>query len=103
MATKARKELVCIAQFTAKPGKEDELINSLHSLMEPTHKEKGCIRYELNQRDDDPRIVTFIEKWASKAVFDKHCSMPYIANYFQNVAPQLVEKQDVSIHTEILP
>jgi quinol monooxygenase YgiN len=100
---KSATELVCIAQFTAKEGQEDELIRSLHRLIEPTHRESGCIRYELNQQEDNPRVITFVEKWASREVFDSHCRMPYIEEYFQNVAPNLVETQSVKLHREILP
>ena len=59
---KIQSQVVCVAEFHAKPGKTDELIAALHALMEPTHEEPGCMRYELNQRADDPRWVTFIEK-----------------------------------------
>jgi len=103
MVKKAQKEIVCIAQFTAKEGKENELIKSLHVLMKPTHKEKGCIRYELNQGIENPRLITFVEKWASRKIFDKHCAMPYIEDYFENVAPKLVELQVVTLYKEILP
>jgi quinol monooxygenase YgiN len=102
MPKKAEREIVCIAQFTAKPSKEEELVAALHSLMTATHKEKGCIRYELNQNIDNPRVVTFVEKFASKEDFDLHCNMPYIKAYFEK-SPQWVESQSVTLHREILP
>jgi quinol monooxygenase YgiN len=102
MPKRAEKEIVCIAQFTAKPGKEDEFIAALHSLMAPTHKEKGCIRYELNQNIDNPRVITFIEKFASREDFDLHCSMSYIKAHFEK-SPQWVESQSITLHREILP
>jgi quinol monooxygenase YgiN len=100
---KADTELVCIARFTAREGREAELISSLHRLIEPTHREAGCVRYELNQQEDDPRVVTFVEKWASRDAFDAHCQMSYIKDYFENIAPNLVETQSVTLHREILP
>ena len=103
MPKKATKEIVCVAQFTAKPGRENQLVRSLHKLIKDTHQEEGCIRYELNQQIDDPRVVTFIEKWADKKTFDKHCAMPYITDYFNHVAPKLVKAQSVTLHREILP
>lgn len=103
MPKKATNEIVCVAQFTAKPGKQNQLVRSLHKLMKPTHKEKGCLRYELNQQINNPRIITFIEKWADQKVFDKHCAMPYIKDYFENVAPKLVKSQSVTLHKELLP
>lgn len=103
MPKKAKNEVVCIARFTAKSGKQNQLLRSLHQLMEPTHKEKGCIRYELNQQIDNPRVITLVEKWSNRKIFDKHCAMPYITNYFKHVAPKLVAGRSVGLHQEILP
>jgi len=103
MIRKDTTQVVCVAEFLAKPGKTDELIAALHVLMEPTHQEKGCLRYELNQRTDDPRWITFIEKWSDKPTFDKHCAMPYITHYFDDVRPNLVEDFVVKLYEEILP
>ena len=61
-----KTQVVCIAEFHAKEGKTDQLIAAMHPLVQPTHQEPGCIRYELNQRTDDPRWITYIEKWADK-------------------------------------
>jgi quinol monooxygenase YgiN len=82
--------------------KTNELVNFLRSLIPATHKEAGCIRYELNQNLDNPRIVTFVEKFASREAFDLHCSRPYIKGFFEK-APELVESQSVTLHREILP
>jgi quinol monooxygenase YgiN len=103
MAKKETTRVVCIAEFRAMEGKTEALIEALHVLMAPTHKEAGCIRYELNQRVDDPRWITFIEKWKDKKVFDRHCATPYITRFFNDVRPQLVEKFEVKIYEEILP
>jgi quinol monooxygenase YgiN len=103
MPKKDTIRVVCVAEFRAKEDKTDELMSALHRLMQPTHKESGCIRYELNQRVDDPRWISFIEKWADKKVFDEHCAMPYIKNYFDNVRPELVESFEVKLYQEVLP
>jgi len=103
MPNKETTRVVCVAEFYAKDGKTDDLISALHSLMNPTHKESGCLRYELNQRVDDPRWITFIEKWTDKKAFDEHCAMSYIKNYFDNVRPGLVENFEVKLYEEILP
>ena len=96
-------QVVCVAEFHAFPDKADALIAALHVLMKPTHKEAGCIRYELNQRVDDPRWITFVEKWKNQKVFDKHCATPYIKDYFDNQRPNLVESFEVKLYREILP
>jgi quinol monooxygenase YgiN len=103
MPQKDTTQVVCVAEFRAKEGKTEELLDALHRLMEPTHKEAGCIRYELNQRVDDPRWITFIEKWKDRKIFDEHCAMPYITDYFDNVRPGLVENFEVKLYQEVLP
>jgi quinol monooxygenase YgiN len=100
---KNKTQVVCVAEFRALEGKTDALIEALHILMKPTHKEAGCIRYELNQREDDPRWITFIEKWKDQKTFDEHCAMPYITRYFDEVRPKLVETYEVKLYREILP
>jgi quinol monooxygenase YgiN len=103
VATKQKTQVVCVAEHHALEGKEQALIEALHILIEPTLKEPGCIRYELNQREDEPRWITFVEKWKDQKSFDDHCAMPYIANYFNNVRPKLVERIEVKLYRELLP
>lgn len=103
MAHKETTQVVCVADFRAIEGKTDDLIAALHALIAPTHKEPGCLRYELNQREDDPRCITFIEKWKDRKVFDEHCALPYITHYFNDVRPALVETFEVKLYREILP
>jgi quinol monooxygenase YgiN len=103
MAKKNTVQVVCVAEFRAMPGKTEDLIAALHRLMEPTHKEPGCVRYELNQRSDDDRWITFVEKWKDREVFDRHCAMPYIKHFFDDVRPSLVETFEVKLYEEILP
>ena len=103
MPDKDKTQVVCVAEFFAKEGKERQLINALHLLMRPTHAEAGCIRYELNQRSDDPLGITFIEKWRDKKAFDDHCTTPYIAHFFNVVRPELVDRFEVKLYEEVLP
>jgi quinol monooxygenase YgiN len=103
MVTKESIELVCVAEFHAMEGKTEALIAALHALIKPTVAESGCLRYELNQRDDDPRWITFIEKWKNREVFDEHCATPYITHYFKDVRPGLVESFEVKIYHQLLP
>jgi quinol monooxygenase YgiN len=103
MIRKNTVQVVCVAEFLALEGKTDALIAALHSLIEATTKEPGCLRYELNQRVDDNRWITFVEKWKDQKSFDEHCRMPYITHYFEDVRPQLVEDFAVKLYQEILP
>jgi quinol monooxygenase YgiN len=95
--------VVCVAEFRAFEGKTVALVEALHSLIQPTLQEPGCIRYELNQDVEDARRITFIEKWSDREAFDTHCQTAYIKHYFDDVRPQLVENFVVRCYEEILP
>ncbi|MGB6690681.1 MAG: putative quinol monooxygenase [Terracidiphilus sp.] len=103
MHSKNTTQVVCVAEFRALEGKTEELIDALHVLIKPTHEEAGCLRYELNQRADDERGITFIEKWKDREAFDQHCVTSYIKHYFNEVRPSLVESFEVKLYHEILP
>ena len=81
-------EVVVVAHFTARPGRERELFDVLHSLLEPTRKEPACLRYELNQEVDNPRAFTFAEKFVNREAFE--------------ALPVLVEKQYIGLHRQVL-
>jgi quinol monooxygenase YgiN len=96
-------QLVCIARFIARDGEVDQLMESLHFLMAQTHQEGGCIRYELNRGIDNPKEITFIEKWFDQKTFDEHCAKKYIVDFFRDGQPRFVESFDVSMYKELLP
>jgi quinol monooxygenase YgiN len=102
MCEKNTTQLVCIAEFHAFEGKEQELLAALHFLMSPTRNEPGCLRYELNQGCDDRQKITFVEKWKDRAAFDQHCATSYISNFFNVIRPQLVEHFEVKLSHEVL-
>lgn len=47
-------EVVVVGSFKAQPGKEAEAVEVMEALVEPTHREEGCILYALHQGSDDP-------------------------------------------------
>jgi quinol monooxygenase YgiN len=94
-------QIVVIAHFTAKPRKEEELSTFLQGLVEPTRREPGCLRYELNQDRDEPATFSFVETFADREGFDAHCRMPYIEKLFETLKV-LVAEQYIGLHRQIL-
>lgn len=98
--------IYCTAEFKAKPGKEEELFKVLQALEIPTHKEKGCIQYKVMRKKENqyaPGVhygILFNEIWESIEIFEKHCNMPYITEFFEKECLSedgLVEKFNVNI------
>lgn len=97
-------ELYCVARFRAQAGKADELQQALTSLIADTHREAGCLLYQLTEEvpyegaNGEPWDCVFVERWASREAFDTHCAQPYIKEYFEQVAPALVAEADVRLY-----
>jgi len=51
-------EVVVVASFTAKDGREEEAERLLRGAIEPTHAESGCLLYALHRGTQDPRERT---------------------------------------------
>jgi quinol monooxygenase YgiN len=81
------KTTTIVATFQAKPGKEAELKKALINLVAPTHKEAGCINYDLHVSREDPAKFLFYENWTSKAHLDAHLQNTHI----QVLLPRLDE------------
>ncbi len=97
-----QQQIVCVASFLAKVGKAEQLIEALASLIPDTRREAGCIRYELNVSRDEPRRVTFVEKFVDIQAFDEHCAKDAIQHYFHQVMPDLVESFHVETYHQVI-
>ena len=74
------KHIVTVtATFEARPGKEAELKKALLSLVAPTHKEAGCLNYDLHVSPENPAKFLFHENWTSRELLDAHLKSPHIA------------------------
>ena len=74
----SKPTLRVVAQLVAFPNKVEELKSLLLSIIEPTRKEAGCIKYELLQNQAEPTDFTFIEEWESTALLDTHLGSTHI-------------------------
>ncbi len=67
-----------VAHLQAMPGCEDALRSVLESLVGPTRKEEGCLRYDLYVDLDSADKFTFVEEWESREAFVKHGQSEHI-------------------------
>jgi quinol monooxygenase YgiN len=95
-------EVVVVGSFTAEPGKEAEAEAAFRRLLEPTHGEDGCILYALHRGVDDPRRLTFIERWASREELEAHLASAHIAEALARLTELFGESGDITVY-EPLP
>src|SRR4051812_4514734 len=68
-----------VAHLHAGPGHEALFREVLEGFVEPTRREKGCLRYDLFFDAENPNQFTFIEEWVSREDLDRHGQSDHIA------------------------
>ncbi|MCW3706544.1 antibiotic biosynthesis monooxygenase [Burkholderia cenocepacia] len=96
------KELFILVGLKARPGKEDELRRDLVSVVEPSRKEDGNIRYELFVDRNDAGRFVFVEHWASIEQREKHHQESTHIQHFHANGVKNVEQTEFSFFLERL-
>jgi quinol monooxygenase YgiN len=65
------------ATLHVRPEKRAELLELLHSFIDRSRSEPGCIDYHFHVSDDDPNLFFFYENWQSRQDLDVHLGLPY--------------------------
>lgn len=94
------QQLTVIAKFKAKPGYTEQVRAQLRKLLDPTRKEKGCIKYDLHEDNDNLGIFVFYEIWESFELLEKHLSSEHIRK-FRTVLPDIIELAEVYKMTKL--
>ena len=61
-----------LGRVVALPDTVQALRSLLESLVEPTRRRDGCIRYDLTQNLADPTEFMFIQEWESESQLVAH-------------------------------
>lgn len=93
--------LTVIAEMVAKPGREDELRRQLLALVEPTHKDEGCVQYDLHRSTDEPARFVFVENWTSRECLDKHLATPHLQAFLKATPDLLAEPPRILTYERI--
>lgn len=80
-----------VAIATAEAGRESTLRSAQERLVADTVKEEGCLRFELNQSFDDPRILIFTETWANEAQWRAHMEGDAMRRFQASGAGRLIK------------
>ncbi len=82
-------DLHVVAVIKAKEGKEDVVREAMGSLMAPSRKDKGCIRYDLYEAQGAPGTFVNLEVWASQEDINAHLAQPHLGAAFANAGDAL--------------
>ncbi len=87
-----------IATFQAQPGREEELLEILTGLIEPTRAEAGCRMYRLWRNRADPTELTFVEEWASDEALAAHAKSEHISEARARYPELIVGELDLRLY-----
>ncbi len=90
-------QITVLAKVYAKPGCEAALAQTMKAVIQPTHGESGCIKYDFHQALEDPKAFVMIEKWESQAVLDLHLKTPYIQDLFKKLPDLLAKPIEIQV------
>lgn len=93
--------LIVTAIIRAKAGKVTDLKNALVAMVAPTHREAGCLSYELHQDLDDPATFVFHENWTSKAHLDAHLASPHLQAFRAQADGLLAEPPKIMLAKKV--
>lgn len=91
----AEDTLRVIARVRARPGKANELLSVLSSLVEPTRKEPGCLSYKLLQNNEDPTDLTLIEEWQSNTALESHFATKHFKDALTKLPNLVAAEPDI--------
>jgi len=94
-------EVAVVGSFKINPGKEDEALEAFTALVEPTHREDGCILYALHRGTDDPARLTFIERWESRELLDAHLESAHVAALLERADELWGDNGEITVYEAI--
>lgn len=81
---------VVAAQYYAKEGKEQEIIEILKKMIPISRAEPGCALYMVNQSPEDPRSLLLYEQYHDKSGYEAHMATEeFKENILGKVVPML--------------
>lgn len=94
-------EVVVVGAFKINPGKEEEALEAFRALVEPTHREDGCILYALHRGGDDPARLTFIERWESRELLDAHLASDHVSALLERAEALWGENGEITVYEAV--
>ena len=98
----AENTLRVVARVKARPGKANELLSVLNSLVEPTRKEPGCICYELLQNNEDPTDFSLIEEWQNEAALQSHFATKHFKEALAKMPNLVAAEPDIRRYHQVI-
>jgi quinol monooxygenase YgiN len=96
-----RDVIYVVVKLQARAGKEEALRKLIEARVEPTRKEKGCLRYVLLQDRRNPAVISLQEEWETEADMNTHLALPAMQALFAQVPEFLGAPPEISQYKQV--
>lgn len=86
-------KIVLLVKIVAQQGKDNELLEELRLMIEPTRAEVGCIKYDLNRDPANREVFWFVEEWATQKHLDDHGQTPHFKRLQEKKGPLVANSE----------
>ncbi|MBB6112166.1 Quinol monooxygenase YgiN [Mucilaginibacter lappiensis] len=86
-------KITLIANIDILPGFEEEVKNAMVTMAIETRKEAGCELFQVNTREDLPRIIVNYEVYQNQEAFELHKTYNYAATFFDYVKGKIKDDE----------
>lgn len=86
-----------VATTKVKPEGREAFIAGAKTCIAETHKEKGCISYELHSSVNDPNTLVFVERWETRDDLTAHSRASHLKAWRELSAPLKASPTEIEI------
>lgn len=88
-------KLYIVALFHFKENHLNEAVGILEKLVVETHKEEGCLQYDLVEDSDNKGIFFVMEVWATTDHHRQHSASEHLSEFRKAATPLLESSTEV--------
>ena len=93
MARLTHMEFVVIAQYTVRPGEEEQVASALRNMQAPSRAEPGNLDYQVLRDPQSPGRFVLYERYVDEAAFRAHLDTEHFITWLKaEVLPRLAER-----------
>lgn len=94
-------EIYSFVKFRAAVGKENAVVEAIHSVLAATREEAGCVRIQAFRGTNDGRIFYIHSRWKSAEAFEGHAKLQHTAEFLQKMDGLIEQPREVT-RTELI-
>ncbi len=89
-----------IATLTVRPEKRADFLDNARTVIAATHKEEGCVSYDLHSSITEPNVFVFVERWSSRDALEAHFGTPHLGEWRRISADLITDRKVEVVHPD---